>query len=936
MIAQFDSHQAFEALTGNPPLAWQRRLLDRWRGPAEEHPTALDLPTGLGKTSVMPLWLIARCLKLDVPRRLVYVVDRRAVVDQATEEAEKLAAGVASGVLTRHGITTLPVSTLRGQHADNRDWLADPAALAIIVGTVDMIGSRLLFEGYAASRGMRPYMAGLLGVDTLVVLDEAHLVPPFAHMLKAVVDREGALRLWPAGSDLGGQAPALRLLTLSATGRDEPSDAPGSNEAKIFGLTENDWNDAWVKERLDATKNLTVQEPIDGKSLPEALASTAWSLREEASTSSGQFPRILIFCDKRDDALKVQVALRKRGTKGAEIDTELLVGARRVFERDSVADWLEKRGFTGRACWPAPTFLIATSAGEVGVDMDADHMVCDLVEWERMVQRLGRVNRRGGKTRAAKIIVLPELLTDAGTRPDIDARRAPFDHLETTGDGALDASPGALRRLKQRALRDPRVRQEIDQATTREPLRPALTRPLVEAWSMTSLDDHPGRPEVAPWLRGWTDDDPQTTLIWRTHLPVRRQGTFNRVDEADVDRFFAAARPHLLERLEAGVPHAADILSKRAKACLKAAEAENATSDSDDRRLRRDEIVLLMLGPALRHRDSFTLQRLAEHGKDELVRRAADTTLVLDARLGGLTDSGLLDVDAKATASGADTEPPFGSDERKTRLGEQLGWRVECRQTIDGDETPEARDAADTAGIREQIFPVAFNDYGEPTEHLHVLVRRGDRALEGDPAVSRREQALARHLLRSVREVLKLARDLGLSDRLSRVLAIATGGHDSGKHRAWAGPGRDWWQDAMRAPINGEVKRPLAKTKGPVNVHLLRGYRHEFGSLGDIETCRRFKDLDPEDQDLVLHLIAAHHGYARPFIRPIDPALPDGSPALERRAREAALRFVRLQERYGPWRLAWLETLLRAADWTASAANDARETSRGKDREKMG
>jgi CRISPR-associated helicase Cas3 len=42
-----------------------------------------------------------------------------------------------------------------------------------------------------------------------------------------------------------------------------------------------------------------------------------------------------------------------------------------------------------------PAVLIATSAGEVGVDLDADHMVCDLVAWERMVQRLGRVNRRG-------------------------------------------------------------------------------------------------------------------------------------------------------------------------------------------------------------------------------------------------------------------------------------------------------------------------------------------------------------------------------------------------------------------------------------------------------------------------------------------------------------------------------------------------------------
>ena len=48
---------------------------------------------------------------------------------------------------------------------------------------------------------------------------------------------------------------------------------------------------------------------------------------------------------------------------------------------------------------------MATSAGEVGVDLDADHMVCDLVPWERMVQRLGRVNRRGGEGRNAQVVV---------------------------------------------------------------------------------------------------------------------------------------------------------------------------------------------------------------------------------------------------------------------------------------------------------------------------------------------------------------------------------------------------------------------------------------------------------------------------------------------------------------------------------------------------
>jgi CRISPR-associated endonuclease/helicase Cas3 len=194
--------QAFKVLQGNEPFPWQERLFRKFV--AGQLPAALDLPTGLGKTSVMTTWLIARALadtdaRRKLPRRLAYVVDRRAVVDQATKEAEKLhkaLEGEAKHLKRSLGFDDeeeLPISTLRGQYADNRKWLVDPTVPAIIVGTVDMIGSRLLFSGYGVSPKMRPYHAGLLGADTLIVLDEAHLVPPFEALMGAgrAADRKG-------------------------------------------------------------------------------------------------------------------------------------------------------------------------------------------------------------------------------------------------------------------------------------------------------------------------------------------------------------------------------------------------------------------------------------------------------------------------------------------------------------------------------------------------------------------------------------------------------------------------------------------------------------------------------------------------------------------------------------------------------------------------
>jgi CRISPR-associated endonuclease/helicase Cas3 len=142
------------------------------------------------------------------------------------------------------------------------------------------------------------------------------------------------------------------------------------------------------------------------------------------------------------------------------------------------------------------------------------------------------------------------------------------------------------------------------------------------------------------------------------------------------------------------------------------------------------------------------------------------------------------------------------------------------------------------------------------------------------------------------------------------MLGIAARLHDEGK-QAFR------WQRAFNAPRDGIY----AKTRGPINFALLDGYRHEFGSIPLAETHERLRALPPDQQELALHLIAAHHGFARPAVA--TDGCEDAPPSvLNDRAAEIARRFARLQEKWGPWGLAWWEALLRAADQQASRDND--------------
>ena len=79
-----------------------------------------------------------------------------------------------------------------------------------------------------------------------------------------------------------------------------------------------------------------------------------------------------------------------------------------------------------------------------------------------------------------------------------------------------------------------------------------------------------------------------------------------------------------------------------------------------------------------------------------------------------------------------------------------------------------------------------------------------------------------------------------------------------------------------------------------------------------------FAGLSPDSQELALHLIAAHHGRARPHF-PLEEVLDDLHPEkVGLLAIEVLQRYARLQRKYGRWGLAYLESLVRAADYIAS------------------
>lgn len=878
---QFDA--AFRALTGHDPFPWQRNLFHRLVDGSA--PRSCDIPTGLGKTAVVAVWLIALANRPDkLPRRLVYVVNRRTVVDQTTDEVQKLRANLKGAGLSERlkQLCAIPlqddepplaISTLRGQFADNREWSADPARPAVIVGTVDMVGSKLLFSGYGDTRYWRGHHGGLLGQDTLIVHDEAHLTPAFSRVLRRL-EKEQAQ--W-------NEPRPIRVLELSATA--SPRSAAGEEaENGDLRLGDEDQENAIVEQRINARKLLTFHI-VDSDKDKDALVKRVVEL---ARNRGERAVRVLIYVRSPDDAQKVADRLGEQDIFTDRIG--LLTGTIRGHERDKLTRMPLFRWFIGETDEATAQFaaggtayLVSTSAGEVGVDLDADHLVCDLTTLDSMIQRLGRVNRRGGAQRVASVDVV--VSKEKKRKPSeieaaVQATYEIFRGWIADSEGSLEVSPAQLRTLV-----DGLTDEEKKAAFAPTPEIPPLTDILLDAWSLTSITEPmPGRPEVAAYLHGLTGDPPETYVAWRKEVTLLAEA---KLDIRAAAEWFGACRIESRER----------------------------------RRDRTDRLHKAMGGLLQTHRKKipdcdFSVVLLDERGKAEwstlatIVDRQfnlAYRTIVLPVEAGGLSERGMLDSKTVEPIAGIDVAEMTteGDDrERWLRVSSEDGEQYERLVTGEiADSLPQDLRELERVALKE---PVEGAEEEGQWKYLVLMVPPKQSALE-NPETARTQQSLEDHTRRTVCIIRRIADALGLDETLTDALATAAECHDRGKDRPV-------WQ---RYACNPDPGTPRAKSRKYLHPRVLGGYRHEFGSLLDATADEQSREHP--HRDLILHLIAAHHGWARPHFEPHAADSEATTQANHEAAVQAMRRFGQLQKRYGRWGLAWLESLLRCADGLASA-----------------
>lgn len=920
-LAGDDFAAYFREVHGHPPFPWQERLT-RQVLETGQWPEVIDLPTGTGKTAVLDTAVFSLAARPDVfPRRVVFVIDRRIIVDQVYERArlmqERIKAAE-SGVLrrVRDGLgvsgeeSPLGVAALRGGIPIDNEWAHRPDLPWVVVSTVDQFGSRLLFRGYGVSPKMRPVHAGLAGNDCLAILDEVHLSRPFAETLENVRNLNG-----------GPLPRRFQVVEMSAT--------PAKTEAVPFTLCDADLDSApELRKRVEAPKSARVVE-VPGKSkqphdaLPGAVVGIIGKELDEEIRSAG------VVVNRVRTARAAYRAVRDAGFRA-----HLITGRMRPLDRQRTLDAFSGAVDPDRTGQPEElTVVVATQAIEVGADFSFDALLTECAPVDSLRQRFGRLDRRGdfaartGAAAPAWILGVPMALNPKKPDPIYgDAARVTWEELlrlaGESPDGLVDAGPRSLRSFP-----------EGSSAPHRH--APLLLPTYLDAWTQTNPE-----PVAAPaidWFLHGMEQSPQpdVTLVWRRD---RSADTLRLVPPRPAEFLpvpIHAARAWLAGQAEEPVGDV-DSMGEAASPPPDAATLpfvrwggfEDGPQEADLDDIRPGDVLLAdpaaggLSGGTWDPAASEPVSDLGDEAQHVYGRKA---TLRLDPALtGGLP--------APPAPSGeADAEAP--------REDLVRDWLREC-----GD-LPDCPDWMSEVAERllRKGFEIAVAD-GSDTgagDGYYILTEKAatDAAtMDGSDLATSATGAgisLREHMDGVGEKAADYARRLGLGADFQEDLRLAGRLHDLGKVDPRFQLGLAGGDEVARAMLDEPLAKSLPGRAGGWSYP--KGMRHEIASVAMVGSAPGLleKARDPE---LVLHLIGSHHGHARPLppvLRDADPQtlrfavdgfeMETGSDLVDTPlALEMAERFWSLVEKYGYHGLAWLEAILRLADHRRSEEETGR------------
>jgi CRISPR-associated endonuclease/helicase Cas3 len=889
--------RVFKALTGFEPLPWQRRTLAAWiaQGP-HEWGGVVSVPTGLGKSMLPVLALVASAYVEHPPRRYVYVVNRRIVVDQTYRIAMRVAEHVRAPesldaedravvirfremLYARMGLNAPEVAgevaeapivhLLRGGTDDRLLKIGSPVVPTIIVSTIDQAGSRLLMRGYGLSRKAWPIQGGILAYDTLWIVDEAHTAKPFLSTLKRV---RRAIHESKNGARCGQP---FTVIEASATHPDGRPFSPGNERERTIA---------------NARKNLSIEI------LEEAPKRGEFGKRAASFVLEGlQAPdvrRINVVANTIGSAREAFAAVKKALDKhGRDPKYALLIGAIREKEREAllqcVGDDLDPDREPER-----PVVIVSTQTIETGPDFSFDWTLSELASLDAIAQRLGRTNRRGTSANPRSLVWgFPERSPIYADAPEATAKI-----LASWGETPIVASPLDLQ--QRIANSDPAlVSQAWSPSSLAEALFGARLRDLGRTYP-------PNRQEtdVAWYLHG--ERGGEVEIVWRPNLEaILREADREKRDDTIKD--YVEALP--VERGEALT------LSTRGARALLRNNAKSDVSDGGDNDPQESVSKNERHAIVLRGDDTFVC------GSREI--RAGDIIFV-PITYGwydryGFAPGLRFNLKSEDTIAFSEDGPSRRVLETKNlpciedeELIEDWTDRVVAHllenPEIDAEFKATMQDAA-----RIEVLP-------HPLDDAKKVVRATKRfgCSQDDDSGANVEICLEPHNLSVGRKARVYGRVLGLSDDLVDTLGLGGDYHDLGKADLS-------YQRIRLGNHRASTGIFLAKSKRGRNGKDTLRYRHEVGSV------KMLDDVSP----LTKHLVGTHHGYGRPGFPFCDKGRPtiafsqqgatrtaDGSQDLDKIGGEWREQFANLERDYSPWGLAYLEAILRLADHRVSEA----------------